>query len=84
MGWVNCFQGGCQSDVSSPPPFSPFSQVSLYWHEGPCQRDRPSHAIKAYSLPLLSLHKWKSEREAWQTHPCLMSLAIHPHYGSAV
>ncbi len=87
--WTGCnqangFQGGCQSDVSSPPPSSPFSQVSLYCLEGPCQRDRTSHAIKSCFLDLLSLYKLKSEREVWLTHPCHMSPAIHSHYGWGV
>lgn len=84
--WGGCnqasgFQGQCQCNVSSPPLFS---QVSLYWLKGPCWCDRPSHTIKACSLPQLSLYKWKSEQEIWHTHPCHMSLAIHPHYSWAV
>lgn len=56
----------------------------LFHLEGPCQRDRPSHAIKARSPPLLSLHKWKSEPEVWLSCPCRVSLGIHLHYHRAV
>lgn len=86
--WIGCsqangFQGGCQSNVSSPPPSSPFSQVTLQWLEGPCLHDRTSHAIKDCSLHLLSLHKRKKWAGSF-THRCHMPHAIHAQYVWAV
>lgn len=87
MGWVQSgewFSGRMPLWCFQPTFFLALFPVILYWFEGPCQRDCPSHAIKACSLPQLSLCEYKIEWEVGLTHPCHMSLAIHPHYHRTV
>lgn len=87
MGWVQSgewFSGRMPLWCFQPTFFFALFPVILYWFEGPCQYDCPSHAIKACSLPQLSLCEYKIEWEVGLTHPCHLSLAIHPHYHRTV